>query len=156
MSLSEEVTRYAIDSIKRIRSAIDKMGGREEFGSAFRGRSRELPELIESIGLLPSLTFSYAKAGKIVYEGVCNLIDTGSINEKALEELDKTKFGYSSYLHEVLYYIEKRMAKDVNHKDPITSFEKIYGKSQIIKQLLMPYLLEVKKLAEALFKPDEG
>jgi len=162
MSLSEEVIKNAIDSVKKIQDAIDKIAQRkgldqkrkEEFGSAFRGRTREFPEFVESLGLLPSLTFAYAKAGKLAYRGVCSLIDTGNIDKEALNELDKTKFGYGSYLHEVLYYIERNVMKDIDHTNPIASFEKMYGKTHIIKQLLMSYLLEVKKLAEALFKPE--
>lgn len=158
MLLSNEIIREAINSINRIQDVINRIEEdekvREKFGSSFRTRTREFPEMMEVLGIIPALTFMYAKAESKSYKELCRVLD----DEKAKlsEKLDRTNFGYAAYLHEILSYTERNLLSGLNHRDPILSFEKIRENIMIIKPMLRSYLIELKKLAEAVFKPEEG
>ncbi|RLE67383.1 MAG: type III-B CRISPR module-associated protein Cmr5 [Thermoprotei archaeon] len=133
--------KLAVDIFLKIKEEIKKpqknkekstMEETEELGSKLRARAREIPELIESIGLVPALSFCYAKA-------------------KGEGEDAKA---YMLYLKAILIYlIDELKLLDTSIDDalenPAETLEKLYSLSHVVVPLLRPFLIEFKRLCEA-------
>jgi CRISPR type III-B/RAMP module-associated protein Cmr5 len=127
-----------------IKKLVDSYGGNEknQLGSRVRTRAREALDMIENFGLVPTISFFLANAKK---------------------ESDVAK-SYNIYLTAVLRYIkrlipdleidENKEAKDIN--DPHKVLEKLYPASWVITPLLKRYMLMLKRLCEATWKPERG
>jgi CRISPR type III-B/RAMP module-associated protein Cmr5 len=123
-----------------------------KYGQSFRSRARSFPELMESSGLLPTCTFFYAKATEEVYRKVCQLIDDGKIEHVDIKD---EEFGYAAFLHGILGFLETLgLIKD--HRNPVEAIKSLNeaGRLALARNLLLPYVIEVKKLSEALFKGE--
>jgi CRISPR type III-B/RAMP module-associated protein Cmr5 len=139
----------AIEIFTKIR---EEVGEDRELGSKLRHRAREGPELIRSMGLIPTLSFYYAKARKALVGG-------GDREEKA----------YALYLMAMMSYLEKiGLAKNVSsifssqsrqsdkevHDKLINVLNELTGKSLIAARLLNPFLVEFKRLCEAVWERE--
>lgn len=124
----------------------------KEYGSSFRTRARGFPELMESSGLLPTFSFFYAKATEDTYRKICQLIDEGKIEPI---EVKGEEFGYAVFLHGTLTFLQT-LKLITNHKCPLKSIEEMNEVTRIAlaRNLLLPYVLELKKLSEALFEGE--
>ena len=125
----------------------------EDYGSSVRTRARNFPELMESSGIMAAYTFIYAKATHTTYKVVCSSIDQ---NKPILgSNVGKEEFGYATLLHGILQFLEDiGMVSD--HKEPGKAIEELWGaeRTTLVSRLLLPYLMEMKKLSEALFKGE--
>jgi CRISPR type III-B/RAMP module-associated protein Cmr5 len=127
----------------------------EKYGSSFRARARSFPELTESSGLLPALSFFYAKATQETYKKICQLLDDDGKMEPV--EVKDEEFGYAVFLHGTLVFLQELgLITDHNHKDPVKSIGELKEVSRLAlaRNFLLPYVLELKKLSEALFKGE--
>lgn len=152
MSVSDRVLS-AIRDIEELLHvlSIDKKE-KSEVGKSFRSRCRELPSLIEDVGLVPALSFCYAKAGNDIYEEVKKALKNGrKINEE--KHMEK---GYGIYLYFVLKSLKEIKLIEEDHlDDPLKAFEELSkGKQRVASRLLRPYLVQIKKLSEALFEAE--
>jgi CRISPR type III-B/RAMP module-associated protein Cmr5 len=146
----------AVSEFAEIIYKIYRDKGAKEFGKSFRSRAREIPSFLYEVGLISALSFIYAKtedADKKTYKNIFNYIRGGT---QSLEGIDSTEGGYAAYLYLILQEI-KRLAPDrnIDAEDPLSSIIAIKGLKRPLISLLMPYLLEIKRLAEATL-PSEG
>ncbi len=126
-----------IYSALEIFSKIAEEANRSNAGSKLRARAREVIGLIEEAGLVPTLSFFYSKKDK---------------------EAEK---GYELMLRAILEYLKKLniITKNVetllsNHNEMIETLKELRGKSSIISPLLRPFLIEFKRLCEALWEEE--
>ena len=135
----------AIEIFTKIR---EEVGEDRVLGSKLRHRAREGPELIRSMGLIPTLSFYYAKARNA-------LLGEGRSEERA----------YALYLKAIMSYLEKiGLVKDVSHifssqsrpsdKEVLSVLDELSGKSLIAARLLNPFLIEFKRLCEAVWERE--
>lgn len=132
----------AIQYFSKLHQKIDN-----ELGRRLRARARELPSMIENIGLIPTLSFCYGKAEAETYKSIYN-----SYCSEEKIDVEKEKGGYGLYLLLALLYLrDLGLINDDMLKNPIDAFGKLCEESSIASRLLMPYLLEIKRLAEAVY-----
>ncbi|MCR6692063.1 MAG: type III-B CRISPR module-associated protein Cmr5 [archaeon YNP-LCB-003-016] len=138
-----------------ILKSLDK--DKEEFGKSFRARSRECPSLLYEVGVIPTISFIYAKtrdAEKQTYTAFVNFAKQTQVTLENLKKLNSTEGGYAAYLYLILLEI-KRLAPKINidPNSPLSCIEALTSSELLIifPSLLMPYLLEIKRLAEAIF-----
>ena len=139
----------AIEIFTKIR---EEVGEDRVLGSKLRHRAREGPELIRSMGLIPTLSFYYAKAREALVGGG-----------------DKEERAYALYLMAIMSYLEKiGLVKDVSHvfssqsrpsdkevhEKLISVLDELAGKSLIAARLLNPFLIEFKRLCEAVWERE--
>ena len=161
-TIYEKATENAINLVSWVQSVIKILSERgrdaERYGSSFRTRARSFPELMESSGLLPTCTYFYAEATEEVYREVCELLDCEGINAPDVEELSKIKeevFGYAVFLHGILKFLELvNLIKD--HRHPVNAIKELNETNRLAlaRSFILPYIIEVKKLSEALFKSE--
>jgi|YelNatPaOPRAMG01_1025707.scaffolds.fasta_scaffold05831_7 CRISPR type III-B/RAMP module-associated protein Cmr5 len=163
-TIYEKAAESAVSLVSWVQDVIKvlkertKEGNPEEYGSSFRTRARSFPELMESSGFLPACTFFYAKATEDAYERVCNLLDRGKVDASDVDNLlkmGKEKFGYAVFLHGTLSFLETS-GLIRNHKNFLGSINELKepGRLMLARDLIYPYLMELKKLSEALFKSE--
>lgn len=144
-----ELIKVAINDFIVIQNYI---GDRKDTAKSFRARCREVPSLIDSIGLVPTLSFCYAKAGKKEYTRVVNEINKtqkrgGSGDKGSVEE------GYAIYLYFILKTIRSLgFIGDVEVNNPIEALKKILDNERIVASIIRPYMIQLKRLAEAIFE----
>lgn len=139
----------AIEIFAKVR---EEVGEDRVLGSKLRHRAREGPELIRSMGLIPTLSFYCAKAREALMGG-------GGGEERA----------YALYLMAIMSYLEKiGLVKDVSsifgsqsrpsdkevHGKLISVLNELTGKSLIAARLLNPFLIEFKRLCEAVWERE--
>ncbi|MEM0050194.1 MAG: type III-B CRISPR module-associated protein Cmr5 [Candidatus Bathyarchaeia archaeon] len=141
-----EPTRAAVEDMKVITSLI---GENKRLGGKFRTRTRSLPSLINEVGIVPTLSFCYGKAGEKIYGQVENHF----YKIEKIEEGNEEEVGYALYLFIALNYLKELGLIDQTER-VIEALDQLFGKCEIASKLLRPYLLQVKRLAEALFEPE--
>jgi CRISPR type III-B/RAMP module-associated protein Cmr5 len=130
-----------------IKKLVDSYGGgnaerKNQLGAKIRTRTRDALDMLENFGLVPTISFFLANAKK-----------DGDVATS-----------YNIYLTAILRYIKRlvpdlgidegKEAKDIS--EPHTVLEKIYSVSWVITPLLKRYLLMLKRLCEATWKPERG
>jgi CRISPR type III-B/RAMP module-associated protein Cmr5 len=150
VSLVSTIYERAIESAIKLTSWIRRYAAK--YGQSFRSRTRSFPELMEGSGLLPTCTFFYAKATEEVYGKVCQLIDGRKIEPVDIKD---EEFGYAAFLHGVLGFLEA-LGLIRDHKNPVEAIKDLNetGRLTLARGLLLPYIIEVKKLSEALFQGE--
>ena len=134
--------------------------GEEKFGKSFRARARENPPLLYEVGVLPIISFMYAKtrdADEQIYTTFINFTKQVQITPENLKKLNSVEGGYAAYLYLILSEIKRLISKkEINPESPLSCIEALTGSGilAILPSLLMPYLLEIKRLAEAVL-PSE-
>lgn len=140
----------AIEDFNKLFIALNN-NPKSEIGRSFRARIREVISLILDVGLVPALSFFYAKCGKKIYDKIT------SENKETLNETDSTNKGYALSLYYILnrLYELKLLGSNEAVKNPIKAFEELENKQRVAFNLLLPYLIQLKRLSEAIFE-EEG
>ncbi|MDW8044996.1 MAG: type III-B CRISPR module-associated protein Cmr5 [Nitrososphaerota archaeon] len=152
MSINDQVLS-AIKDFKDLLNSLEKKEKEEsEVGKSFRSRCRELPSLIEDVGFVPAMSFCYAKASKNIYEKIKNTLE----NKGKIDDEESIKKGYGIYLYFVLKKLrDLKLIEEAHLTEPIKALEEIAkGKQKIASKLLRPYIVQLKKLSEAVFKAE--
>jgi CRISPR type III-B/RAMP module-associated protein Cmr5 len=113
---------------------------------SLRQRSREFPSLIQEIGLIGALSFCFSKGNKF-YPQVLNVIR----NKQSEKLKDETDVGYALYMYFILRAIEHVKILEIDYINPYDAIKKLSNnldKVRIIERLIMPYLVEIKRLCE--------
>ncbi|MEM4650051.1 MAG: type III-B CRISPR module-associated protein Cmr5 [Candidatus Bathyarchaeia archaeon] len=138
-----------LNAIKDFNLLLSLLENKEKskIGESFRARCRDFPSFIEDVGFLSALSFCYAKATKNIYEEVKKAFE----DKSTIKDGDSTKQGYGIYLYLLLRRLkELGLIKTV---DPLKALEEIMnGKERIVEKLIEPYLIQLKKLSEAVFR----
>jgi len=161
-TIYEKAMENAINLVSWIQDVIKVLSERgrdaERYGSSFRARARSFPELMESSGLLPTCTYFYAEATEEVYGKICRLLDCGGVNAsdaEGLSEIKEEAFGYAVFLHGILKFLELvNLIRD--HRHPVNAIKELNETNRLAlaRSFILPYIIEVKKLSEALFKSE--
>ena len=136
--------------------------GMRDLGKSFRSRAREVPSFLYEVGLISGLSFIYAKtddANKGIYRIFLNYLERKTEDLKKsedLKELNSREGGYAAYLYLLLLEASRLVPdRELNPKDPLSCIKTLEELDRPLIPLLMPYLLEIKRLAEATL-PSEG
>lgn len=139
----------AIKDFEKLRKII---GDNDKLGSKFRSRTRSMLSLIEDTGLVAALSFCYGKAEHGTYEYVLHMWHEEGGKLQGGEEEKKS---YALYLCLVLQYLRKLGIIGVNDVDsPIAAFKTLREKETITFRLIKSYLTNLKRFAEAVYKPE--
>lgn len=154
MSLTGKTIKGALGDFEKLTRLLPI---EKEYGPKFRTRALNMPLLVESSGLLPALTFYYAKAKGDSYKKIVESF--GSEIKVKTEEVRAEEFSYGAYLYLVLNWLKGlHLLGEAKLNEPLKCF-KILAEAgpfehAVVLNRLMPYLLEIKKLSEARFKPE--
>jgi len=148
----------AVNDFTELIYKLYQEGNMTEFGKSFRSRSREIPSFLYEVGSIPALSFIYAKtedADKGIYKLFLNYTKKRAI--EGMGKLNSKEGGYAAYLY-LLLLETSRLVPDrkIDPESPLSCINSLIGSEvlAILPSLLMPYLLEIKRLAEALL-PSE-
>jgi len=174
MPNSVDSTKEAIEVFMNIKKAIDKLEDkkRRNVGSKLRTRAREAPEMMAELGLVPTLSYYLAKADVENLRKVIIMMTKQAPSTEELENIKDEELAYTLYTYAVLNYmstvagrvggIELRMEKlaEMDEKrliDTLLNYLKVLINSTEVAlyELLQPYLLQFKRLCEAIYKPEE-
>lgn len=175
MQAKIDPTREAIQVFLEIKkTVIDHLEGdkSEEVGSKLRTRAREIPEMIVEMGLIPTISYCIAKANISNFQKVTNSLELGTFIDE-LKNVKSEELAYALYSYVILKYMSI-IAGNLNGVkfglDDLVRKEKAEVSDLIIKyigaltenmtkipitQLLLSYLLQFKRLTEAVYKPEE-
>jgi CRISPR type III-B/RAMP module-associated protein Cmr5 len=151
LSVSTENVKAALIDIEKVKELIDRT--KIKFGSEFRTRAEEFLGYLGTSGLLPTLTFYYAKTeGK--YSKIVDVFEKKS--EKP--DCNERQLAYWTYLHLILGRITSLGFLEEN-KDPLACFKKLAEldpfKLSLIFTQIVPYCEELAKICEATFERRE-
>jgi CRISPR type III-B/RAMP module-associated protein Cmr5 len=141
---------------------IDRLGDNklsETIGSKLRTRSREIPEMILDLGLVPTLSFCLAKAGINNVRRVIHAMEREG--DKSINIDDTVKYAYALYTYAILKYltlITGDQVEELLEKDKVITFLKklIETNAQVpLYNMLQPYLIQFKRVCEATYRPEE-
>jgi CRISPR type III-B/RAMP module-associated protein Cmr5 len=142
--LEIRAVRDALEDFRKIKQVAEKNA---ELRRSFRTRVRDAPCSL-SIHFLPTLTYYYSQAGG-KYKEICDAVEKGSPIEKGGDEKE---FAYGA----ILYLILKHLHLSSGPMEPLKCFKEIVESPPLrlvlMKRRLLPYLLELQKLAEAEFE----
>lgn len=157
MSSSDSVLRAVEDFEKLLSTSVRKADKTvsiqdSEVGKSLRSRCRELPALIEEVSIVPALSFCYAKAGHKNYEEV-----KGALEREKGEINDGREKGYAVYLYFALKRLkELNLIEETHLSRPIEALKHLAnGNQRVASILIRPYIVQIKKLAEAVFPEEE-
>lgn len=142
-------TAHAVNTLNEI---LTKMSNSKALKS-FRARARNIPSMMMTTGLPQTLAFLASKADSNYYE----YLATGTEKpNKGGEEA-----GYAAYLYAVMKFLNEVVGAVSSMPKSIREVMEIIRKideepdlSLTIHSLLMEYLLELKKVAEALIEEE--
>lgn len=137
------------EAIKAFTEVAGKIEGQDALKS-LRRRARNTPSMIMTSGLPQTLMFILSKSSENYYEHLWG-VKKGGLNEDEAA-------GYSAYLYVIMKFLkeqgllakEPRTLKDVIEE--IRRLDEEPARASAIQNLLMEFLLEFKKLAEALIE----
>lgn len=163
---SLESINNAIDLFDTVYEKIFKEFKTEKVPSietSLRQRSREMPSLIQEIGIVGALSYCFAKGNKY-YPELINILESKdkSKEQETKDVLSKIKkepdAGYSVYLYILLKAIDDTKLLQINVKDPYSAIKNLsqnLDKARIIERAIMPYLLQIKRLCEGMLRAKE-
>ena len=150
MLSQEKLIKSVLEDFEEIKNIIniDK-----DYGSGFRTRARTIPSLIMDIGLIPSITFLYSKIEEKNYKILINFLEKRE-DVSNLKKISSEKISYGLYLYLLLKHL-KRKGLISDEKDVPKSINALSQKVEFSTNIILPYLIEVKKLATALYEEKE-
>jgi CRISPR type III-B/RAMP module-associated protein Cmr5 len=163
---SLESVNNAIDLFDTVYEKIFKEFKTEKVPSietSLRQRSREMPSLIQEIGIVGALSYCFAKGNKY-YPELINILESKdkSKEQETKDVLSKIKkepdAGYSVYLYILLKAIDDTKLLQINVKDPYSAIKNLsqnLDKARIVERAIMPYLLQIKRLCEGMLRAKE-
>jgi|BEDMetMinimDraft_2_1075160.scaffolds.fasta_scaffold02132_2 CRISPR-associated protein, Cmr5 family len=126
--------------------------------ASLRARSREMPSLIQEIGLIGALSYCFSK-GNEYYNEIIELIKGKGSKERNEVYIAKIKeianTGYSIYLYIILNAINYTRLLNVDINKPYDAIKELsmnLNKTRIIERVIMPYLLQIKRLCEGMLR----
>jgi len=134
-------------------------------GSKFRTRARDIPAQVRSVGLAYTMLYLYSKATDKGYRHVLKIMNGGE--EEASEKSNNRNNVKSEELSHAIYlYIIKWLLDEVvGYRDKVSDDDiKSYISSLLREnerdsmaygQILIPYLLMVKRFAEAMYQSEQ-
>ncbi|MGC8870867.1 MAG: type III-B CRISPR module-associated protein Cmr5 [Brevinematia bacterium] len=154
-----EVVKYPVEIFdevydKILRHAVQRDKFPKEMEKSLRQRSREIPSLIQEIGLIGALSYCFSKGYKYYPQILDALKGVQRIDDLAKE----TDAGYSIYLYFLLRGIEQIKILDVDHTKPYEAIKELSNnldRARIIERLIMSYLVEIKRLCEGSLRSGE-
>lgn len=158
----QETITIAINCIEAVRDLDGKI---EKFGQSYRARARRMASMVYETGLLSTIGYLYAKATKDTYEKVvkARMSGIGRINPEFLRNEQgklpsKEELSHAVYLNHVLTYISSKLGRDGQEKNPIALVGMLAENPVelgVAENLLRPFLIELKHLAEAVLEAEE-
>lgn len=146
--MSIDAVKDAVDTFNEIYKLLASCTNKPKISRSLRSRSREIPEMISEYGIIPILSFCYAKAGNDTYRKVLNAINSMNCNLDDSEDV-----GYALYLYAILKEIKKfGLIGNANEQDPLNFISTLSNEPEkliVIEKLLYPYLIQFKRLCEA-------
>jgi CRISPR type III-B/RAMP module-associated protein Cmr5 len=143
-----------LTAIKDFDYLLNSLKEREnsKVGESFRSRCREFPSFMIDVGFVPALSFCYAKASKAIYDEIKEKLKKEKLED--LDENESTKKGYAIYLYFILKRLsEYNLIKKEDVEDPVEALKEL-SKKGVTSGLLYPYILQLKRLSEAVFKSE--
>ncbi|MEZ0346281.1 MAG: type III-B CRISPR module-associated protein Cmr5 [Infirmifilum sp.] len=152
--------------------------GRKKAGSKLRARAREMPGLIVELGLPTALSFCLAKAGVKNLMEVVDVLEGRKKAEVLSEIKGEEELGYALYAYVILWYLyrnnygsiggaslrletpladnKEKAEKEFtqNLLDYLNAFSGSPARFEA-EELLLSFLLEFKRLCEAVFESEE-
>jgi len=149
LSISAENVKAALQDFEEMKELAERI----DFGPEFRTRAEEFLNYLSTSGLLPTLTFYYAKTeGK--YSEIIGALEGRNVGS----DVNKRQLAYGIYL----YFILKRIVTLgflESAQDPLNCFKKLSEldpfKLGLIFTQIIPYCEELAKICEATFKREE-
>ncbi|RLE64437.1 MAG: type III-B CRISPR module-associated protein Cmr5 [Thermoprotei archaeon] len=150
-------TKIAIEEFSKIDNLIEKIYSidREKLNkccSAFRSRARSTLSQIVDLGLPSTILFIYSKCEKEIF----SLLNENKINE--LGKKEPLKVAYGLYLLLIKDILKDRLGM-VSQEDPLNFSKELLAdkvKLSLATASLLKILIEVKKIAEAVYKEETG
>lgn len=169
--MSPDIVSLALDHILALERLVEKCNvgqGRSRNGKPGEGvtrRLKDLPTHVAYAGLVPALTFYMSKASETTYARILSLLrgeitlESISCDEKIVEDLGGgEKAGYSATLALAVAALEKIVDGFVagsSFRELAEALRKLkndWRAEMLATHLLIDYLVEAKKLGEALLK----
>ena len=154
--------KMALDDVRMIHRLVEACGAS---GRGVARRAKDLPSMVASAGLVPALTFYMSKASEEVYKAILRYLDGGDagalckgLSGKLVEELgEKEGAGYSTLLALAARFLSKNglLGSVGGYPELAGELSRLAGDPARVaaaEGLLLEYLIEVKKLAEAFFR----
>lgn len=156
-SSEERAVRDFVDIVNELYNGLGK-----EFGKSFRSRAREIPSFIYEVGFLSAVSFVYSKAETQRYNLIIKYVEEKkrkSPDYSIYKDINSTEGGYAAYLYLLLLETSRILPNmNLNLSDPLSCIKALSGHGDllmVLPSLLMPYLLEIKRLAEAILPKEE-
>jgi len=169
VAVSQKALKYALETafshLESVARGFNNDG--RALGSKLRTRSRSMPALMFDTGLLPTLTFLWAKAGDETYKKVYGLLEKeeqpqakGELGGKEKRAPSLEELSYALYLYGVLKFLcHNGILSTDSVADPKSAIESLVrsGINNVMAslRLLEPYLVELKKLCEAAYEEEK-
>jgi CRISPR type III-B/RAMP module-associated protein Cmr5 len=122
--------------------------------ASLRARSREMPSLIQEIGLIGALSYCFSKGIKY-YNEIIELIKGEGSKGRLDDYAEKTDAGYSIYLYILLNAINYTGILNIDVNKPYDAIKELsmnLNKTRIIERMILPYLLQIKRLCEGMLR----
>ena len=161
---------YVLRIAEQVRQCRALDGGEKVTGEAVKRRARDLPTLVASAGMVPALTFYMSKASAETLQTMLDKVLGGEGPSRELcgslrDELGGSEgAGYSTLLA-----LATRALEDMGYLGGVTgSSDTVAALAQgllslrgterelVAERRLLEFLVEVKKLAEALLRDSSG
>ena len=153
MSVSTECVKSALIDLENVKGVIERTN--LDFSSEFLTRAEQFLNYLGTSGLLPTLTFYYAKT-EGEYGKIANIMKGGT---EKLDKLDKNKMAYGIYLYLILNKIVA-LGYISKNEDPLICFKELSEldpfKLNVIFTQIIPYCEELAKLCQGAFKREKG
>ncbi len=157
---------YVLRIAEQVRLCREQGGGGKVTGEALRRRARDLPTLVASAGMVPALTFYMSKASAETLETLLDRVlggegPSGELCGSLSSELSGSEgVGYATLLALATRALEDMgyLAGVTGSRDAVTALARgllsLRGteKELVAERRLIEFLVEVKKLAEALLR----
>jgi CRISPR type III-B/RAMP module-associated protein Cmr5 len=147
--LAEPETPFssALSDIDRVRKSI-----KEEGGSHFRSFARSFPAMLQSEGLVISLSFMYSKI-RSESKGNGEMLLAVSPGKEIADQ----RSAIACYFKLVVDYLNSRFPfQSTAPLNVIGELASNYEKLRISEALLTPYVMQLKTLSEAVFEESKG
>jgi len=142
MSGASRNTQLALQKIKQIRETTNA-----ELAKKYRTRARQTPSMLHSIGLLGTLSYLFAAAGKQEYD---------AIYLKHIMEYLGTSIGFLATTTSTKTTTTSRLPRE-DYDDIIRIINSLANDAKLLaysEAVLEPYLIELKTFAEALLESE--
>lgn len=159
--LSQDVLEHCLKIIRKVDELQEEAKKNKDFSGRFRARCERMPELMEDVGIISTLTYAYAKAGKDIYENVVKFMKGENDKNKAdILKASEEDVGYALFLYATLDWLTNRKVLQVSDAEDVEEILKELSnpkytpplKLSMIMNVLRPMYITLKHLAEAKYK----